>query len=134
MTQNLYYSVKNPLLGVVCLLTTGGLISIRPGCAPVPRLPGPPLVTPSPATTPAPSPLPSASQRRPHGYTPSGALPLPHHSHAHPYLITSSAWKRTVGGMVSPRARAVLRLMTSMNFIGCSTGRSAGFAPLRILS
>src|SRR6266571_2938796 len=61
MTQNLYYSVKNPLLGVVCLLTTGGLISVRPGRAPVPRLPGPPLVTPSPATTPAPSPLPCAS-------------------------------------------------------------------------
>jgi hypothetical protein len=34
--------------------------------------------------------------------------------------------------MVNPNAVAVLRLMTSSNFVGCSTGRSAGFAPLRI--
>jgi hypothetical protein len=27
-----------------------------------------------------------------------------------------------------------LRLMTSSNLVGCSTGRSAGLAPLRILS
>jgi hypothetical protein len=56
------------------------------------------------------------------------------HTSAHPYRITSSAWKRSVGGMVRPRAWAVFRLMTSSNFIGCSTGRSAGFAPFRILS
>ena len=31
-------------------------------------------------------------------------------------------------------AWAVLRLMTSSNFVGCSTGRSAGLAPFRILS
>ena len=31
-------------------------------------------------------------------------------------------------------ARAVLRLMTSSKLEGCSTGRSAGLAPLRILS
>ena len=36
--------------------------------------------------------------------------------------------------MVRPSALAVLRLMTSSNFVGCSTGRSAGLAPLRILS
>jgi hypothetical protein len=29
---------------------------------------------------------------------------------------------------------AVFRLITSSNLVGCSTGRSAGFAPLRILS
>src|SRR5262249_33579325 len=51
-----------------------------------------------------------------------------------PYRITSSAWKRMVGGIVSPSASAVLRLMTSSNFIGCSTGKSAGLAPFRILS
>ena len=33
--------------------------------------------------------------------------------------------------MVIPRALAVLRLMTSSNFVGCSTGRSAGLAPSR---
>ncbi len=48
--------------------------------------------------------------------------------------ITSSAWKRTVGGIVRPKAWAVLRLITSSNFIGCSTGKSAGLAPLRSLS
>src|SRR5262249_52999487 len=49
------------------------------------------------------------------------------------YSITSSARASTDGGMVRPRALAVLRLMTSSNFVGCSTGRSAGLAPLRIL-
>jgi hypothetical protein len=48
------------------------------------------------------------------------------------YRITSSAWKRRVGGMVRPSASAVLRLMTSSNVVGCSTGRSAGLAPFRI--
>jgi len=41
---------------------------------------------------------------------------------------------RIVGGTVTPIALAVLRLTRSSNFVGCSTGRSAGFAPLRILS
>jgi hypothetical protein len=50
------------------------------------------------------------------------------------YWITSSAWKRICGGMVRPRAFAVFKLMTSSNFMGCSTGRSAGFAPFKILS
>jgi hypothetical protein len=50
------------------------------------------------------------------------------------HRITSSAWKRSVGGSVRPRACAVLRLITNSNFLGCSTGRSAGVAPLRILS
>ena len=36
--------------------------------------------------------------------------------------------------MVRPRALAVLRLITSSNFIGCSIGRSTCLAPLRILS
>ena len=36
--------------------------------------------------------------------------------------------------MVSPRALAVLRLSTSSNFVGRSTGRSAGLAPFRSLS
>jgi hypothetical protein len=50
------------------------------------------------------------------------------------YWITSVACVSTDGGMVSPSACAVLRLMTSSNVVGCSTGRSAGLAPLRILS
>jgi len=48
--------------------------------------------------------------------------------------ITSVAWNRRVEGMVNPRASAVLRLMTSSKVVGCSTGRSAGAAPCRILS
>src|SRR5215468_10069476 len=47
---------------------------------------------------------------------------------------TWSARSRTDGGIVRPSAFAVLRLITSSNFVGCSTGRSAGLAPLRILS
>ncbi len=35
---------------------------------------------------------------------------------------------------VAPSAFAVFKLITSSNLVGCSTGRSAGFAPLKILS
>src|SRR5881397_589077 len=52
----------------------------------------------------------------------------------HGYWMTWSARPSTDGGIVSPRAFAVLRLITSSSFVTCSTGRSAGFAPLRILS
>src|SRR5262245_65285642 len=55
---------------------------------------------------------------------------VPHHA----YWITSSARTRRDGGIVIPRALAVLRLMTSWNVVGCSTGRSAGLVPFRILS
>src|SRR5262244_3914670 len=49
------------------------------------------------------------------------------------YRITSSAWKRTIGAIVRPKASAVLRLMTKWN--SCrSIGRSAGLAPFWILS
>src|SRR5262249_6282796 len=50
------------------------------------------------------------------------------------YSITWSARCSRDCGIVRPRALAVLRLMTSSNFVGCSTGRSAGLAPFRILS
>src|SRR5262249_2215258 len=50
------------------------------------------------------------------------------------YSITSSTRARSVGSMLMPSALAVLRLMMNPNFVGCSTGRSAGLAPLRILS
>jgi hypothetical protein len=49
------------------------------------------------------------------------------------HSITSSARDRIAGGMVRPSALAVLRLMTNSNVVGCTTGRSAGLAPLRIL-
>src|SRR5262249_59888466 len=50
------------------------------------------------------------------------------------YSITSSARTSSVDGTLRPSALAVLRLMTSSNLVGCSTGSSEGFAPLRILS
>ena len=51
-----------------------------------------------------------------------------------PHSITSSARANTLGGMVRLSAFAVLRLMTSEYLEACSTGRSAGFVPLKILS
>ena len=48
--------------------------------------------------------------------------------------ITLSARANTFGGIVKPICFAVFRLITNSNFVGCSTGKSAGFAPLRILS
>ena len=49
------------------------------------------------------------------------------------YSITSSARASSVGGTSRPSALAVFRLMTSSNLVGCSTGRSAGFAPAQDL-
>src|SRR5262249_23898668 len=51
----------------------------------------------------------------------------PHHS------ITSSASRRNDSGIVSPSAFAVLRLTVRSNLVGCSTGRSAGRVPCKIL-
>src|SRR5262249_56347151 len=53
-------------------------------------------------------------------------LAAPHHS------ITSSAATCNVSGTFRPSAFAVFRLMTSSNLVGCRTGNSAGFSPLRI--
>src|SRR5499427_2909253 len=50
------------------------------------------------------------------------------------YRITLSARASTLGGIVRPICLAAFRLMINSNFVGCSTGRSAGFAPFRILS
>jgi hypothetical protein len=50
------------------------------------------------------------------------------------YSITSLARTSSDGEMVRPSAFAVLRLMMRSNLVGCSTGRSAGFAPRKILS
>ena len=50
------------------------------------------------------------------------------------HLINLFALDSNSGGMVRPICLAVFRLITSSNFVGCSTGRSAGLAPFRILS
>src|SRR5258705_1562617 len=54
--------------------------------------------------------------------------------HKASYSITSSARTSKDGGTVRPSALAVLRLITSSYLVGCSTGRSEGLVPLRILS
>ena len=48
------------------------------------------------------------------------------------YSIISSARPSNAGGIVMPRAFAVLRLMSRSTFVDCWTGRSAGFSPLRM--
>src|SRR5439155_9592819 len=45
-----------------------------------------------------------------------------------------SARSRIGCGIVMPSALAAFMLITNSNLVGCSIGRSAGFAPLRILS
>jgi hypothetical protein len=45
------------------------------------------------------------------------------------YSITLSARADKASGTVTPIALAVLRLITSSNFVGCSIGRSAGALP-----
>src|SRR6516164_7377270 len=68
------------------------------------------------------------------GWGASGAKRTAIHSECGCYSMTSSARARTEGGIVSPSALAVLRLTTSLNLVGCCTGRSAGLAPFKILS
>src|SRR5262249_15241862 len=49
------------------------------------------------------------------------------------HSITSSATSSRSRGISRFSDLAVLRLMTSSYLVGCSTGRSAGFAPFKIL-
>jgi hypothetical protein len=48
------------------------------------------------------------------------------------YSITSFACASKLGGKVTPIALAVGRLMTNSNSVGCTTGMSDGFSPLRM--
>ena len=48
------------------------------------------------------------------------------------YSITSSASESSLSGTVRPSILAVSALIISSNFVDCMTGRSAGFAPLRM--
>ena len=70
--------------------------------------------------------------KRPRGHSQRSAGVRPHGAPVHRHHLVRP--KQHDDGIVSPRAWAVLRLMTSSNFIGCSTGRSAGLVPLRSLS
>src|SRR5262245_20680935 len=48
------------------------------------------------------------------------------------YSITSSALASSDAGTVRPSIVAVSALMTSSNLVDCTTGKSAGLAPLRM--
>jgi hypothetical protein len=48
------------------------------------------------------------------------------------YSITSSASSCNALGTSTPSNLAVCALMTNSNLVDCTTGKSAGFAPLRI--
>ena len=48
------------------------------------------------------------------------------------HSITSSVRASSVGGMVRPSILAVWALMTNSNYDACTTGKSAGLAPLRM--
>jgi len=50
------------------------------------------------------------------------------------YSMISSICASNAGEIVNPSARAVFRFITAWSLVGCSTGRSAGLAPLMILS
>jgi hypothetical protein len=54
--------------------------------------------------------------------------------HRPDHSITSSARATSVAGTSMPSILAVCRLMTNSNLVGCRTGRSAGFPPLRMRS
>ena len=56
------------------------------------------------------------------------ARPVASHS------ITSSASASSLSGTARPSAFAVLRLITSSNFVGCWTGKSPGFSPFSTLA
>src|SRR5262249_10110917 len=55
------------------------------------------------------------------------------HKLAPPHSITSSAIESTPDGISMPSACAVCKLSAKLNLVDCSTGRSAGLAPLRII-
>src|SRR5262245_1904588 len=56
------------------------------------------------------------------------------HELAASHSITSSARASSDGGTVRPIAFAAITFSASSNLVGCSTGKSPGFAPRRILS
>src|SRR5215475_1948998 len=75
---------------------------------------------------------------------PSSVCPVPMNRHERlqqhacielcDYSITSSARASSMGGTLRPIAFAVFPLITISNLVACSTGRSLGLAPLKILS
>lgn len=58
---------------------------------------------------------------------------LMHRSKLYSYSMTSSARASIASGTLRPSVFAVRMFNTNSNFMGCSTGISAGRAPFRIL-
>jgi hypothetical protein len=65
---------------------------------------------------------------------PGGRAAKQHDELAALHSIASSVSASSLSGMVRPSVFAVFRLITSSSLAGCSTGKSVGLAPLRILS
>ena len=63
---------------------------------------------------------------------PSARTGLMHRSKQPLYSITSSAVASSCGGTVRSSIMAVWALITSSNLLDCTTGKSAGLAPLRM--
>src|SRR5262249_43886450 len=64
---------------------------------------------------------------------PRGRAAEEHDEVAAVHSMTSAARRRNDSGIARPSALAVVRLITRSYLVGCSTGRSPGFAPSRIL-
>ena len=76
----------------------------------------------------------SDRRMRCHEMTPCATFGLAHRSKQAHHSMSWSARRRKGSEIVSPSAFAVLRLITSSNLVGCWTGNSPGFAPLRMRS
>src|SRR5262249_15784231 len=85
---------------------------------------GPNPHAPPPPAPPRPRPTPTASKEREEGAAAEEGCPGD--------WIPSSARSSMDVGTVSPSARAVLRLSTSSNLVGCWIGSSPAFSPLRM--
>src|SRR5262245_9022777 len=68
------------------------------------------------------------------GIDPLRPLEFLHCGHSDSHSITLSVITSNDCGILRSNALAVVPLMNISNFVGCSTGRSAGLAPLKILS
>jgi hypothetical protein len=74
----------------------------------------------------------SVALLRPRRHRPRRRASEPRDELPAPHSITSSAVASSVGGTSMPRVLAVCRLMMNSNLVDCTTGKSAGFAPLRM--
>ena len=57
---------------------------------------------------------------------------FPHNEGTKDLAARKATKARSAGGISRPSALAVFKLITSLKLVGCSIGRSAGLAPLRM--